>query len=63
MIESLNYVKTKSLNVLYFIIGKINGYMEEKNTNKFLPLVHSNENKDKLNKYKDLQNEVRDLIR
>ena len=63
MIESLNYVKTKSLNVLYFIIGKINGYMEEKNTNKFLPLVLSNENKDKLNKYKDLQNEVSDLIR
>ena len=42
---------------------KKNGYFEEINENKYLTLVPSNENKEKIKKYEELWIKVRDLIR
>ena len=50
--KDLRYVKINSVNLLYLIINKINGYFEEINGNKYLALVPINESK-----------EIRDLIR
>ena len=52
-----------SLNPLYFIFNKVNGYFEEINENKYLTLVPTNENKEKIKKYGELWSKIRDLIR
>ena len=39
-------VKLNSVNSLYLIIGKMNGYFEEINGNKYLMLVPTNESKE-----------------
>ena len=46
----LKYVKINSVNPLYLIINKVNGYFEEINGNKYLTLVPINESKEKLKK-------------
>ena len=43
MIKDLSYIKIDSVNPLYLIIDKINGYIEESNGNKYLTLVHTGE--------------------
>ena len=45
MIKDSKYIKIKSVNSLYLVINKVNGYFEEINGNKFLTLVPTNENK------------------
>ena len=40
----------------------MNGYFEEINRNKYLTLVPSNENKEKIKKYGELWIKIRDLI-
>ena len=47
--------------LLYF--GKVNGYFEEINKNKYLTLVPSNESKGIIKKYKELWNKIRHLNR
>ena len=49
-IESLKYVKINSVNPLYLIFSKVNGYFKEINGNKYLRLVSNNENKEKIKK-------------
>ena len=44
--KNLRYIKIKSINPLYLIINKLNGYIEESNQNKYLTLVPTDENKD-----------------
>ena len=39
------------------------GYFEEINKSKYLTLVPSNENKEKIKKYEELWSKIRDLIR
>ena len=39
------HVKINSVNSLYLIFGKVNGYFKEINGNKHLTLVPTNENK------------------
>ena len=46
--KNLDYVKSNSVNSLYLIIGKIDGYIEEKNRNKYLTLVSTDKNKEVL---------------
>ena len=41
----------------------MNGYFEEINGNKYLTLVPTNENKEKIKKYEELWSKIRDLIR
>ena len=51
MIKDLKYVKIYSVNPLYLIFIKVNGYFEEINGNKYLMLVPTNERKYKIKKY------------
>ena len=62
-IKDLKYVKINSANPLYLIFSKVNGYFEEINGNKYLTLVPTNESKEKIKKYEELWNKIRDLIR
>ena len=62
-IKDLRYIKINSVNCLYLIINKINGYIEESNKNKHLTLVPTDESKDTLKKFEELWNKIRDLIR
>ena len=47
MIKDSKKVKINSVNLLYFIFNKVNGYFEEINENKYLTLVPTNEKKEK----------------
>ena len=60
MIRNLKYVKINSINPLYFIFSKLNGYFEEINGNKYLTLIPTNETKKKNNK---LWSKIRNLIK
>ena len=42
-IKDSKYVKINSINHLYLIIKKVNGYFEEINVNEYLTLVLTNE--------------------
>ena len=48
--KNSDYVKSNSVNSLYLIIGKIDGYIEEKNRNKYLTLASTDKNKEVLTK-------------
>ena len=45
MMKDSKYVKINSVNPLYVIFNKVNGYFEEINGNKFLTLVPTNGSK------------------
>ena len=45
-IKDSKYVKVNSVNPLYLILSKVNGYFEEINKNKYLTLVPTNESKE-----------------
>ena len=45
------HVKTNSVNPLYFMFNKMNGYFKEINENRYLTLVPINEWKEKTKKY------------
>ena len=49
-VRNLSYIKFSSVNSLFLITIKINGYIEESTENKYLKLVLTNENKDNLKK-------------
>ena len=44
-IRDSEYVKINSVNRLYLIFNKVNGYFEKVNRNKYLTLVPTNESK------------------
>ena len=44
--KDLDYVSIHSVNPLYFIINKANGYIEESNGSKCLTLVSNDKNKE-----------------
>ena len=46
-----DYVKINSVNSLHLIIGETDGYIEEKNGNKYWTLISTNKNKEILIKY------------
>ena len=54
MLKYLSYAKTNSVNPLYLIIDKINGYIEGSNGNKYLRLVYTDESKDTMEKHEEL---------
>ena len=56
-------LKIYSVNPLYLIFGKVNGYFEEINGNKYLTLVPTNKSKEKLKIYRELWSKITDLIR
>ena len=52
MIKDSKYVNINSVNLLYLIFIKVNGYFEEINENKYLTIVPTNERKKNLKKMK-----------
>ena len=50
-VNDLKYLRINSVNFLYLIFNKVNGYFEEISKNKYLTLVPSNESKVKIKKY------------
>ena len=53
MIKEWKYLKINSVNPLYLIFNKVNGHFEEINGNKYLTLVPTNENKEKIKNMKN----------
>ena len=47
-IKGLKYVKINSVNPLYLIFTKVNGYFKKVNKNKCLTIVPTNEGKEKI---------------
>ena len=47
-IKDSKYIKVNSVNPLYLIFNKVNGYFEEINGNKYLTLVPTNDNNEKM---------------
>ena len=62
-IKDSQYIKVNSVNPLYLIFNKENGYFQETNTSKYLMLVPTNNSKEKTKKYEELWSKIRDLIR
>ena len=62
-VKILSYEAIISVNSLYLIIDKINGYIEESNRNKYLALVPPVEWNDTLKKYEELWGKFRDFNR
>ena len=62
-IRDSKYVKINSVNPLYLIFSKVNGYFEEINKTKYLTLVLTNESKEIIKKYEELWIKIKDLIR
>ena len=62
-VKILSYEAIISVNSLYLIIDKINGYIEESNRNKYLALVPPVEWNDTLKKYEELWGKWRDFNR
>ena len=58
-----NDPKIYSVNSLYLIFNKVNGYFQEINENKYSALVPTNGSKVKLKKYEELWSKIRNLIR
>ena len=57
-VKILSYIKINSGNPLYLIIGKMNGYIEERNGNKYLTLVLSDKRKHTPKKYKEIWSKI-----
>ena len=55
-------LKITTVNPLYLIFTKVNGYFEEINKNKYLTLVATNERKEIIKKYQELWSKIKDLI-
>ena len=56
-------IKIYSLNPLYLIFNKVNGYFEQTNGNNYLTLVPTNESNEKIKKkYGELWSKIRDII-
>ena len=62
-IKNLSYVSINSVNPLYLINNKVNGYIEECNRNKYLTLVFNYKNNDSLKTPTELWNKIKELIR
>ena len=52
-IKDSKYVKINSVNPLYLIFGKVNGYFEDINGNKYLTLVSTDKSKEILRSIKN----------
>ena len=61
-IKDSDYVKINNVNPLYLIIDKVDGYIEERNRNKYLTLAFTDKNKEELMKYTDFWDGIKILI-
>ena len=58
-----NCMNINSVNPLYLGITRANGYIEEKDSNKYLVFGSTDENKELIKKYNDVFNGIRDKIK
>ena len=58
-----DYVKINSVNPLYLIISKLDGYFEEKNGNKYVTVVSTDKNKEVLIKYTEYWVKIKNMIK
>ena len=58
-----DYESMYSVNPLYLLINHTNGYIEEKNGNKYLIFNSTDENKKVLKKYADVWNGIKNKIK
>ena len=61
--KDFDYLKINSVNPFYFIIGKVDEYIEEKNKNEYLTFVSTDKNKEVLTKYTELWDKIKNLIK
>ena len=59
--KDFSNVTINSVNLVYLIINKRNGYIEESNVSRYLTLVASDESKDTRKKYEELWRKIRDM--
>ena len=57
-----HYENIYSVNLLYLNIGKVNGYIEEKNESKYLVFDSTDENKEVLEKYTEVWDGIKDEV-
>ena len=55
-------IKISSVNPLYFLIYKIDGFIEEKRGNKYLNIAFTGNNDEVLKKYKDILSGIKSCI-
>ena len=61
--KSINdYESIHSVNPLHFIVDEVDGYIEERNGNKYLVFASTDKRKEALKKYTELWNGIKDLI-
>ena len=53
-----NYESIHGVNSLYFIVGKVDGYIEERNGDKCLNFASADKNKEVLKKYTKLKDGI-----
>ena len=53
-----HYESIYSVNPFYFIVGKVDGYIEESNGNKYLIFSSTDKNKEVLKRYTELWNRI-----
>ena len=56
------YVNIQRVNPFYFIFDKVDGFIEEKEGNKYLNLAFTDNNSEVLKKYEEIWNGVKNLI-
>ena len=62
-IKDIDYVNINSLNILYYIINKANGYIAESIESKYLALVSNDKAKEVLAKYTELWDKIKNQIK
>ena len=58
-----DYESINSVNPLYFVVAEVDGFIEGRNGNKYLVFASTDGNKEVLEKYIKLQDEIRFLIK
>ena len=61
--KTSNCMNINSVNPLYLGISRVNSYIEEKDSNKYLVFDSIDENKELLKKYNDVFNGIKDKIK
>ena len=56
------YVNIHSVNLLYFIVDKLDGFIEEKEGKRYLSFAFTDNNKKIIEKYAELWNELKKQI-
>ena len=60
--KDLDYVNIHSVNPLYFIFDKVDGYIEENNRNKYLVFASTDKTKEILTKYTEIWYKIKNLV-